>query len=130
MSDQEKDETFMGLKIHRDWRTVKSYPAKPDGQPVDVQVVHLPAVFCRIVVHPCDGLTGNKKPGFVLTTGTEMLELSHAIARAVSDGMLGLHLPVRRQAHAQGQGRQVTVGPLLDTDDFWCPPAPRAKGGK
>lgn len=86
-------ERFLGLEIHHDWRTERSYPKSPpdgDGQEADVQVARYPAAFYRVVVHEGSDSVGGIKPGFVLATGSGMSKLAHEIAKAVSEGMLAL----------------------------------------
>ena len=86
-------ETFLGLEVHHEWRTERTYPKTPpdgDGQEADVQVARYPAAFYRVVVHEGSNSVGESEPGFVLATGSGMSKLAHEIAKAVSEGMLAL----------------------------------------
>jgi len=61
-----------------------------DGQDCEVRVTRMPAEFFRIVAHASTNSIGWPVPPFALMTGSGMHDLAHAIAKAVSEGMLGL----------------------------------------
>lgn len=78
------------LHADRRWRTIRRFKGRGDGQDVEVQVAYHPAAFYRIVVHAGSNTVSNPLPGFTLETGSSMKPLALAIAKAVSEGMLGL----------------------------------------
>lgn len=83
------------------WEELRAYPKSPadgDGQPARVLVFAAPARFYRVEADAAPNSVGEMQPGFVLQTGSgaEMEQLAHTIARAVAEGMIGLHEPTEQ----------------------------------
>lgn len=73
------------------WTKVADYPKTGgDGQPAEVLCCATPARFYRVVARAAPNSVGTVNPGFILGTGSGMAELAHDIAKAASEGMLGL----------------------------------------
>lgn len=91
------DEIF-GLPIHHDWQIEKTYESltESDGQTTDVLVSRYPAEFFRLEAHEGKNSVGELLPAFALATGSSMRELSHQIAQAIAEGMLGV-TPYQRE---------------------------------
>lgn len=76
------------------WEVERIYPkAFEDGQEARVLVRRTPAKFFRIEAVPGVDSLGRPRQGFVLGTGCgeASRDLAHRVAKAVSEGMLGLH---------------------------------------
>lgn len=78
------------------WEEERAYPKSPadgDGQPARVMVFAAPARFYRVEAQAAPNSCGDMQPGFTLQTGSgaEMEQLAHAMARAIAEGMLGIH---------------------------------------
>lgn len=69
-------------------------PEGEDGQTTKVYVRSCPAKFYTIVAEEGVTSTGEKIPGFVLATGSgnEMCDLAKRIAKAASEGMIGIEI--------------------------------------
>lgn len=81
---------------HGEWEQVARFEKDPingDGQSVTIYESRLPASFYKIVVDDGENSVHNKLKGFSLSTGSgsEMGKLCFAIARAVSEGMIGMY---------------------------------------
>jgi hypothetical protein len=63
-----------------------------DGQDVDVYCCAMPARFYKIVAKPGTNSVGDPVPGWEFGTGSSASQLAADIAKAASEGMLGLHL--------------------------------------
>ena len=76
-----EDDSTTGLPVHRAFIPVAFYPADgEDGHDVTVLVSRWPADFYRI---DCPGL------GLSLSTASDMADLAHQVAQALSAGELG-----------------------------------------
>ena len=65
-------------------------PADGDGQPVDVFVTAMPAKFYTIKAYASKNSGGDPVLPFTFGTGSGMEKLALAIAKAASEGMIGL----------------------------------------
>jgi len=76
-------------------RPLMHFPKNPpdgDGQSVDVYVISMPANCYKIVAREDKNSVGEPVKGFTLSTGSgsEMKVLALAIAKAASEGMIGI----------------------------------------
>jgi hypothetical protein len=82
------------LRTSTEWEEVAIYPKESgsDGQDAKVSTWKAPARFYKIEAMPSQNSVGEPVQPFVLQTGSgdEMLDLAHRIAKAVSEGMLGI----------------------------------------
>ncbi len=65
-------------------------PSDGDGQDVNIYECHMPAVFHTIEALPTPDALGRAQKGFTLQTGSGQEKLIKDIAKAISEGMLGL----------------------------------------
>lgn len=75
-----------------EWIEVAEFKGKGDGQDCKVFESRMPARFYKVTAYDTPNSVGKVNVGFSLSTGsgTEMGKLIFAIARAISEGMLGL----------------------------------------
>lgn len=89
------DGLYDGLK-HGEETLLKHFdksPADGDGQPVDVFVTAMPTRFYTIKAYASKDSIGDEVAPFELATGSgnKMRELALVIAKAASEGMIGLN---------------------------------------
>lgn len=80
---------------HGPWALVASLPKNPpdgDGHACEIYECRVPARFFRLVVLPGKNSMGEISPGWAMSTGSgdEAGKLIVQIAKAVTEGMLGL----------------------------------------
>lgn len=83
-----------GKYDHADWTVVALYVKRgSDGQRVEIDTARCPAAFYRLRALPGKNSVGDPRQPFALSTGsgTEMAELMHKLALAISEGMVGLN---------------------------------------
>lgn len=79
------------------WHTVARFEKEwGDGQAAEIDECRMPARFFRLRVLQGPNSIGEVKPAFALSTGSgdEMGRLMVTLAKAVSAGMVGLHMEV------------------------------------
>lgn len=76
----------------RDWVEVASFKGEGDGQDVKVYENRMPARFYKLQAFDTPNSVGEMNKGFSMSTGSgrEAGKLIFAMARAISEGMLGL----------------------------------------
>lgn len=75
-----------------DWVKIAEFKGEGDGQDCKVYECRMPARFYKVEAFDTPNSVGKINKGFALSTGsgTEMGKLIFAIARAISEGMIGL----------------------------------------
>lgn len=67
------------------------HPEDGDGQAVEVYCCAMPARFYRLRILAGPNSIGEVRPGFSVGTGSGQERLAAAIAKAISEGMLGFY---------------------------------------
>lgn len=68
---------------------VAAYLPGPDGQGVSVFCTAMPAVFYKLVVSPGVTSASEVRPGYTVTTGSDMAHWAAQTAIAITQGMVG-----------------------------------------
>ena len=81
-------------KIGREWTKVAHYPKEEggDGQPVDIYLMALPALFTKLHALPSTNSIGEPVVEFILETGSgsEVRDLMIQMAKQIAMGMIAV----------------------------------------